>query len=323
VRTEDDLRTALTALERHAPAAARVLPGSKRHSSHGLRSAKAVRWLALTATAAALAAVVTVLTLSAASTRNGQNEGVTSPSSPANATLRAELLAAFSAAGDEIVYMSSTSLSTGESPIVTESWSYPSRPSPGQLVRRRDLTFNLSGTLHSDVEDTFVMPAPGTSLSPGVIITKGERIFVDYVGKTWSDQKDIPLIDDNPNSSALITYDIKTAHWTVRRTTLNGRAALELSWKEAQKGNSSTIYLWVDAATYLPVRETDTFGPAGMITSATLNYEYLPATSANLSQLTPPIPAGFKRVSGSAKAIIPKPFLPKEVPAPSASPSPR
>jgi hypothetical protein len=275
----------------------------------------------LTATAAALAAVVTVLTLSVASTGSRQNEGVTSPSSPATATLRAELLAAFSAASDEIVYTSSTSLNTGKSPIVTESWSYPSQPSPGQLVRRRDLTFNLSGTLHSDAGDTFVMPAPGTSPSPGVIVTKGKRIFVDYVGKTWSDQKDTPLIDDNPNSSALITYDIKTAHWTVRRTTLNGRAALELSWKEAQKGNSSTTYLWVDADTYLPVRETDTFGPPDTITSATLNYEYLPATSANLSKLTPPIPAGFKRVSGSAKVSIPKQVWPKEVLAPSVSPS--
>ncbi|MGH3295054.1 MAG: hypothetical protein ACRDP7_24970 [Trebonia sp.] len=314
MRTEDDLRAALSALERHAPAAARVLPGSQRHSHHGLRSPRTVRWLAVTITAAALAAAVTALTLPTAPTRSIPNGSVASPSGQANsATLRAKLLAAFSAASDDIVYVSSTSLNTGESPIVTESWSYPSQPSPGRLVRSRNLTYNLSGTLRYDDERTFVMPPPGTSSVPGHITTMGERILVDYVGKTWSDQKGTSLFQDNPNGSALITYDIKTAHWTVRRTTLNGRAALELSWKAAQKGNSSTTYLWVDAATYLPLRETDAFGPSGMITSATFNYEYLPATPVNLAKLTPPIPAGFKRVNGVTmtgpnQGVVAQPF---------------
>ncbi len=43
--TEDDLRAALTSLERHAPAAARVLPGrsTRRRSRSGLRSPLAPR----------------------------------------------------------------------------------------------------------------------------------------------------------------------------------------------------------------------------------------------------------------------------------------
>ncbi len=329
MRTEDDLRTALTALERYAPAAARVLPGSKRHFSHGLRSPKAIRWLAVTTTAAVVAGVVTALTLPAGPLRSIPNEGATSHSSPPNdATLRPKLLAAFSAAGSDIVYASSTNLNTGKSPIVVETWSYPSQPRPGQLVRTRTVTYNLSGTLHYEEGDTFVMPpAPSTKPSLGGIPTNGERIIVDYAGKTWSDQKDTPLPGGVSDSTARILYDIKTAHWAVQRTTLNGRAALELSFKEADKSNPSTVHLWVDAASYLPLRETDTFGPPGMITSTTVNDEYLPATSANLAKLTAPIPAGFKQVtqetSGQQNPGRNVKVTPKEVLAPSASPSRR
>ncbi len=299
MRTEDDLRTALTVLERHAPAAARVLPGSNRRSSHGPRSPKAIRWLAVTTTAAAVAGVVTALTLPAGPLRSIPNEGATSHSSPPNdATLRAKLLAAFSAASRDMVYESSTSLNTGKSPIVVEGWSYPSQPRPGQLVRTRTVTYNLSGTLHYEEEDTFVMPpTPSTSPPLGGIPTNGERIIVDYIGKTWSDQKDTPLPGGVSDSTARVRSDIKTAHWTVQRTTVDGRAALELSFKEADKSNPSTVHLWVDAATYLPLRETDTFGPPGMTTSTTVDDEYLPATSANLAKLRAPLPAGFKQVS--------------------------
>jgi hypothetical protein len=322
VRTEDDLRTALTALERHAPAAARVLPGSGHHSSHGLRSPRTVRWLAATAATAALAGAVTALTLGAP-TRSVQNGGVASSGSASAATVRAKVLAAFSAASGDVVYASGTTLTAGRSATVTQSWSYPSQPSPGQLVRGRSVTFNRSGTEHSDSEMTFVQPSPETSRSTGAWVT-GEWLNVDYLSKTWLDQKILILATTDLSKSAVISEHIGSGPWTVRRTTLNGRAALEFSFKVPGNPNSPTSHLWVDAATYLPLRETDFYGPSGMVSTGTLDFEYLPATPANLAKLTPPIPAGFKRVSnnnvgGGEIVILPQPVQS----VPSLRPSPR
>jgi hypothetical protein len=290
VRTEDDLRAALSTLERHAPDAARVLPGRERRFSHGLRSARAGRWLAAAATAAALAGLVAALTLPAAPTRSSPNGGVAVPSSPSgDVTLRARVLAAFSAAGQEIGYASSTSQTTGASPIVTETWTYPSQPKPGQRVRIRTLTYNRSGTLRYDDVASYVVTGHPAS---------GERIIINYVGRTFSDQQDTPLPESvGLSSSALVASYIKTAHWTVRRTTLNGRAALELSFKDNSKENPSTFHVWVDATTYLLLRETATFGPPGQTTSSTDNDQYLPVTTANLAQLSPPVPTGFRQVT--------------------------
>jgi hypothetical protein len=317
VRTEDDLRAALTALERHAPVADRVMPGRSRQR---LRSPRTVRWLAVTAAAAAAAGVVTALTVGGAPTRSSPNGGVAASGPGGDATVRAKVLAAFSAASGDIVYESGTTTNTGKSSIVTQFWTYPSQASPGQLVHTRSLTYNRSGTLDYSDEAIFVLTEQGaTSLRPAA--TKGERIIIDYAGKTWSDDKDTLLPESRePSSSALIAHDIKSAQWTVRKTTLNGRAALELSFKEAGDGNSSVNHLWVDAVTYLPLRQTDTFGPAGMITSDTLNFQYLPATAANLAKLSAgPVPPGFKRVSNKVSGSMEIPVRP----APSVRPSPR
>lgn len=59
--------------------------------------------------------------------------------------------------------------------------------------------------------------------------------------------------------------------------------------------------LWVDAATYVPLRtvttQTITLQATGIRTrfSNTVTYRMIPATTASLKALTPPIPAGFTR----------------------------
>jgi hypothetical protein len=76
-----------------------------------------------------------------------------------------------------------------------------------------------------------------------------------------------------------------------------------------------TLTLWVDPSTYLPVEaELDTHGHMATAASAqrasngdivpvtiqsiTVTFTWLPPTSASLAQLTPPIPAGFRQVTG-------------------------
>jgi hypothetical protein len=64
--------------------------------------------------------------------------------------------------------------------------------------------------------------------------------------------------------------------------------------------------IWVDPSSYLPVRLTGRVqlisgGPekqdAGTLT---IDFRWLPPTSANLAKLTAPIPPGFHQVSGPA-----------------------
>lgn len=120
MRTEDDLRAALTELERHAPAAARVLPVSRR-SRRGLRSPLAIRWLAGITATAALASLVAALTLPAGTSSIIPNGGVSSPSgTDKDTTLKARLLAAFSAASGEIAYTRTTNTS-GRRGVIQEN----------------------------------------------------------------------------------------------------------------------------------------------------------------------------------------------------------
>lgn len=351
--TEDDLRAALTSLERHAPAAARVLPEGGRPRRQP-RSPRATRWLAGVTTAAALAGLVTALTLPGGTPGTIPNGAVTSPSVPANATtLRAKLLAAFSAASDEIVYMRGTYQTAGPhtdpSPATEQVWYYPGQPNVGQMVRARTASVE-AGFGHTDVGISYRQPAPKAGLPPGTAQVKGERISVGYAGRTWSDVKDTMVMFQPPYNPALIASYLKSKQWSARDTTLNGRPAIELTLKEVVlKGeatvNSWTEYLWVDASTYLPLHDVTTFGPPGEVTHAVEDFRYLPATPANLAQLTPPIPAGFKKVTpspvvapaGSASAAVtisptrsapavttlsPKP-APSRTPSPAASPSSR
>lgn len=304
MRTEDDLRAALVTLERHAPAAATVLPART-------RSVKRIRLLAGVTTAAALAGLVTAVTLTTATHASIPNGSVAPAVPPAPATLRAKLLAAFSATAGEIVYERST-LTAGTT-SVTQKWYYPWQASPGRQVRSRQLILNADGTPYQDVEDIYTMPAPGTTpaglpanvagklkghLLVGVVAARGEIIDVEYGTKTWSDQKDHLLLDDDPGNPATVAYDIQHADWkVVGNTTLGGQAAIELSWKDA----GSATYLWASARTYLPLREIATIpvGGPGRMTTTTMrtDYELLPAAPANLAKLTPPIPAGFRQTS--------------------------
>lgn len=301
MRTEDDLRAALTALERHAPAAARVLSGSKRRSSHGLRSPRTVGWLAGIATAAALAGAVTTVTVTGGNSGTIPNESVSSPSGTTNITmLRAKLLAALSNTSD-IVYEQGYTTNTGDAPMVQEFWYYPWQPAAGQQVHTRSLTYSTDGKLHQDVGETYVMPAPSSKSCgpPGWSLAHGDRISVDYVAKTWSDMKRDKILIEPRESPAELIKDTPTEHWTVRHTTLDGRAALELTTKGTVEDNSWDTNLWFDASTYLPLREVTSFGPKNIRTNATFNYQYLPASAANLAKVTPPIPSGFKQVAGS------------------------
>jgi hypothetical protein len=293
VRTEDDLRAALTELERHAPAAARVLPVSRR-SRRGLRSPLAIRWLAGITAAAALAGLVAALTLPAGTSSIIPNGGVSSPSgTDKDTTLKARLLAAFSAASGEIAYTRTTNTSGGRG-VIQENWYYPWQAATGQQVRNRQSILSLNGTLAFDKEDIYTMPAPGLE------IVKGRVIDVNYGTKTWSDQKSQPIGDFDQADPDRLLAAIKSGGWKeVGPTTLNGDRAIKLHLHDL----GADWYVWVDASTYLPLRQTFIWptAPHGVIATITTDYQLKPATSGNLAQLTPQVPPGFRKTAKPAE----------------------
>ena len=297
MRTEDDLRAALTALERHAPVTARVLPESSRRARHGLRSPLSARWLAGITAAAALAGAVTAVTLTSGTARTIQNGGVAAPSAAANTTVQAKLLAAFSAAAGDIAYTHTTDVNTspGARTIFGERWLSPWQPSTGQLVRNRQVLLGSDGAPVLDIGFSYDLPAP-----PARLTTKGSAITVNYNMKTWSKYGGVcdacQLAGTAPYPTNL-TELFKDDHFKeVGPATVNGRRAI--AFRSVDLGVKWT--LWVDAATYLPLRMTVIASlPHGYTDTQTTDFQLLPATPANLGKLTPPIPAGFRKVANA------------------------
>jgi hypothetical protein len=134
-----------------------------------------------------------------------------------------------------------------------------------------------------------------------MVATTGEMIDVEYSNKTWSDQKDQVIITGDLSDPVAIRAQIASGHWTVLGPAeLDGHRAIELTWRITHDGTVlATAHLWVDAQTYLPLREEASYltGRPGRDDTGTnrTDYELRPATAANLAQLRPDIPAGFRQ----------------------------
>jgi hypothetical protein len=60
-------------------------------------------------------------------------------------------------------------------------------------------------------------------------------------------------------------------------------------------GDRGRLVIWIDAATYLPVRETDSMGPPG-VGPVQIDFRWFPVTAASLAHLKVRVPAGFRQV---------------------------
>jgi hypothetical protein len=84
----------------------------------------------------------------------------------------------------------------------------------------------------------------------------------------------------------------------IRRGVLNGHKAIELGLV-LPSGHGPGLHataarLWVDAATYLPMRQVLRFSNGKQDLT---DYRFLPPTAANLAKLRPVIPAGYHRTT--------------------------
>jgi hypothetical protein len=185
-------------------------------------------------------------------------------------------------------------------------WLAPWAARPGQTQRMRLVTAG-----EQDVELIFTVPAGsiGGTLT-GSARTKGQfegrLIDVEYTSHTWSDQARTPIETASPvESPAQLRSEIADGQLkVVAHTELAGQPVLELQHRFPSPPGSGpwTRDLWVSTRTYLPVRAVSSFTegtPAKGYQSdvTTVTYQFLPATTANLAQLSPVIPAGFTRTA--------------------------
>jgi len=186
------------------------------------------------------------------------------------------------------------------------TWVYPAFPAVGQQVRFREADYR-DGKPSQDVESVYTEDealehtSMSTTQGPG----SAKIVGVDYPSRTWASFTTSSPLVDLTVSPALIRSEIASGNFTVDGIVkLNGRDAVKLGWTRKvgppRYGPTAVTTLWVDATTYVPLRMTTrtvptVLAPARTIDDTTLTYQLIPATTASLRALTPPIPAGFTR----------------------------
>ena len=173
------------------------------------------------------------------------------------------------------------------------------------------------------IENTATWSYRGLSLSQtlgaggspvlGVLMTATSdqtvAITINYGNRTWSTTT-YPWGDETPpntpgplpqtpaQAAAALRAAVNASSMTdLGPAQVDGQSAIQLVQGSIKAGE---IDMWVDPATYLPIRTIET-APGESVTSDRAiqdDYEWLPDTAANLSLLTPAgaIPAGFTQV---------------------------
>jgi anti-sigma factor RsiW len=277
MRTEDDVRAAFGSLEPEIEAdpalSTRV---ARAHRQRNLRRRAGSLLAAAGISAAAVVAVTGGLTAS--------HSQVTAT------TVRAKLLAAWVAAGNDILVTHFGSAKTGPEISAEDSWVYPWAASPGQRVQLRSVD-SYGGKTGSEMTCSYRMPA-----NPQQKVT-APGIFVNYVGRAWSNTTVVGCMSEM--DPAAIRSQVASGAWTVSGPTeFRGHQALKLTETttvhvKPGKIAQSTDQLWVDASTYLPLYEYTTTSGVDAGPPFTASFELLPPSPANLALLNVVIPPGF------------------------------
>ncbi|WP_163511893.1 hypothetical protein [Fodinicola acaciae] len=145
------------------------------------------------------------------------------------------------------------------------------------------------------------------------IVTKGgSTTVVSYRDRSWWQLRPAPApqptegirLDGPPDTTAKIKAALATGMFLVdkgKQQTIRGHRTLQLSSSRPHPVLGS-MTIWVDAGSYLPVRIAGNGDAKIRFVGADL--DWLPRTAANLANLDPAIPSGFRRVD---RPIEPKP----------------
>jgi hypothetical protein len=200
--------------------------------------------------------------------------------------------------------------STPRVTLTLHEWLSPWDPSSGQTVSERieyfqDCTGCTDSGLVQDFAQTGTMPAGATDSDEfpwgTSVTTSGEAVDVDYHDRQWVDQKSAQVSFNLPLTSADIRREVAAGNArVVGNATVDGVNTVELAIS-GFVGPGSSGDIWVNTSSYLPVRTVVTApnpgvgqaaAPSGMQTVQD-DYQFLPATSANLAKLQPVIPSDF------------------------------
>jgi hypothetical protein len=319
MRTEDDVRAALVALEDLAPSADAALRAAqdaarrRRGPARGPRLPRSPRWPQLVmgiATVAVIAGLAIALLPGGAPAGRGRpakGPAASRGGLPSAAWVGRSMLTAFSAATGDILYSTQVSARNGVVLDIYQDWNWPARLVPGQLARWREafsLRTSTTKALLLTEGDGFSWIAPRGN--PNYVY--GHLTVVCYPGTgqtgcgygntetpvgTWSEHNGRFV---NPGNGTLISpaqlaRQIARGRWRVTgRTHLDGQAAIELTETRTGEFLPLPTVLWVNAHTYLPIRMT-----AGTGTVTRADWSYLKPTRASLAVLRVPIPAGLPR----------------------------
>jgi hypothetical protein len=181
-------------------------------------------------------------------------------------------------------------LRTGNSPPVgyTVDWWYHATAKVSAYTATGQHVFDVGFIYGADVKTTTAAlygsstwwtaqtPETAASAPPAASCVSGEHIQLQVgAGNGWP---------------AFIKAQLACGAYTVTgRQEVNGVDAIELS------GSSGLITLWVNPATYLPVR-LDSSPPGQDAARTQTSFEWLAPTQANLAQLKLSVPAGFTQV---------------------------
>jgi hypothetical protein len=303
MRTEDDLRVAFRDMERFTPDAADVLRAVYDHPRRPARSWRlsprvpqrrtARAGLALGAAGAvAAAAVIAAVTYRPAT----KSTLIAAP------VLRARLLAAIDTASGDILY-------TPAPGAALIGGQYPAYPRPGQEVHVRvGPAVGSDGKVYKDGEYSFTMPSATAlhhyikhytaNLDQGGLQLSGTSMAVNHFRHTWSECRSGFVLGFTLDAAGIRTEIADGQFTVIGRTELNGQQAIELKINVPPSNeaapHTTAERLWVNAATYLPMREYQRMSSGQQ---NVFDYVFLSPTARNLAKLRLVVPAGYSRVS--------------------------
>jgi hypothetical protein len=212
------------------------------------------------------------------------------------------ILTAFAASSNDILMVTKTMAGPEGTLGKTIIWIDPLGAGRGAVVQSRILRFTLAGAREVDEALRYTASRPSSApcgeffLRPKIAIQpapglRGTATFIYYSEHFWSRFAVAVQPATVPNTASLRAC-LRPGFWR----DLGPRVLGETKTTEFAATTKSAVitgpeyeHLWVNTATYLPVRLV-TFNGAEKIT---FGFRFLPPTPANKALLRPHIPAGF------------------------------
>ena len=238
---------------------------------------------------------------------------------PKAAVTPARLVDALSGEQDTIFYTQSSTEVPGQPTSTSEEWDYPWNGQPGQIVHQAG-SRSVGGIVQNEWSLTFTVPAAGatTNASTGDACgVSAERTDIDLTNQTWqpSEQSCVALTPGLDSTAAVLDptthqpiSNIKTLAadgflQVIGLSHIDGQPAAEF---RSDIRGASTLDLWVNGNTYLPLQSVSTyptFPPCGpsVLATETTQYSYLTPSPSNLANLQITFPPGFTEVVSPEK----------------------